>query len=226
MNSLSILNNDNSVSVFNPSSLDDFFKSIENINDIDDAVDILNNSAYIGRDLWIQTALIAFKVTANSTKKERSEKIKQLGDRLRYAKSQIYNFIDAGGKLLDKENIDKLDKCYSVNDYLKICKPKKEDTNTIDLFVVSNVVKNALVVNDKSFNLVVGYKIPKKDYNDYISSKENKTHTSFLMRRLVEYRLIKTEFEIKTNKEYQIIDKSTLKPLDKNDLITCTILNL
>lgn len=226
MNSLSILNSDTSVSVFNPSSLDDFFKSIENINDINDAVDILNNSAYIGRDLWIQTALIAFKVTANSTKKERSEKIKQLGDKLKYAKSQIYNFIDAGAKLINKEKIDSLDKCFSVNDYLKICKPKNQTTDNIDLFVVSSVVKNALVVNDNSFNLVVGCKIPKKDYNDYFSAKENKTHTSFLMRRPIEYRLIKTECEIKNSKEYQIIDKSTLKPLDKNELINCTILNL
>ena len=59
--------------------------------------------------IWIKRSFFVYNVLNSGwlTPKERPKKIKTLGEKLKYSRAQIYNYKDAGGRLLHHINYKK-----------------------------------------------------------------------------------------------------------------------
>lgn len=104
------------------SNLGAFMKRVESIKTLDQAVDVLNDSALIGRELWIKTALVVNQVLTSIPKNKRAKAVDDLGGRLKYGKSQLNYFRQAGEKIKAGQKVAEAAQCNSVNEYLKLFK--------------------------------------------------------------------------------------------------------
>lgn len=86
--------------------------------DIESAVTIISEGVTQGKKAWINTALAVRKVLAVDGRGKQKELVEKLCARLNYSRSMVFNYRNAGDKLLtQKPDIDKIP--YQITEFLK-----------------------------------------------------------------------------------------------------------
>lgn len=107
--------------------IESFIEHLKSVHSFDEIVDEIKADAYEGRDSWVRTALLVHKGFENCSRAEMQKKTTEFESRLGYKKSQIYNFRNAGEKLLRKaieSKGKKFDVAINMSDFLREGKEK------------------------------------------------------------------------------------------------------
>lgn len=104
--------------IVTPTAISEFVREIADFKSLDDAVNYLNNTGMVARDVWLKTALTVHMLLTPLPRKDRKKAFDDLGGKLKYGYSALRSFRQAGEYLAEGKELVYASNCFSANDYL------------------------------------------------------------------------------------------------------------